>query len=158
MAAYAAVISLSHTIDGLLKLPLFFHSPSIRKLFEFAFDRADYLQQLLHRLNGKAEIRDCAHRLEDVLQLHELHPQDEEVRQEISFFVERVKNMEKDYIEEEEDDEDEDEAETSGVPSDTGLVVEMVGVSGLFDTVQDLRYSLDLSRARGGRKEDCREL
>ncbi|KAH6819487.1 hypothetical protein C2S51_003090 [Perilla frutescens var. frutescens] len=136
--AYAAVISLKQTINGLLESSCVSLSSTSREILEFAYNETTSLQRVVEKLNGSSSerlddlegrMRDCAHQLEDVVEFYEScsnYEDDDEVRQEISSFIERVKKMEVEYIQELSKSADKD-IDAAAVSSYTDFGVEMVG-------------------------------
>lgn len=185
--AYAAVISLKQTINGLVHSSRISLIPSTRETLEFAYDGTTSLQKVLETLYERSserlagldgEIRDCANDLEDVLEFHEseqLYSQHEdvEVKKAIASFTEAAKKLEVEYVEElskavEQKDDD------ATVPSNIDSGVEMVGYSQEFNGIRahllrrmrphDMCFFLFLGEVGCGRKtvaktiyEDLRE-
>lgn len=148
--AYAAVVSLKHTIHGLLSSSL---GSSARELLESACVEVKSLQQVLKRLDDSSrrnrrldkldgEIREAVHKLEASLEFHHssmLLPEEingdlelEEVRQEVFSFIEKVKEMGEEYVQELDrkgmpGEEDDFYHDAVLVPSSRDFGVEMVG-------------------------------
>lgn len=141
------MISLKHTINGLLDSPRFSSALSI---LESALAHTEYLGEAVERLNGRqrldaveCEIRDCAHKLEDVLEFHELSKdheyEDEEVRHEVISFTEEVKKMIEDLSSSPETDDDDDDDDAAASSSYIDYGVEMVG---RFEETENVRDEL----------------
>lgn len=166
--AYAAVISLKHTINGLLESSSrISFVPSTRQILTSAYYETASLQQLLERSNDRsskrldaldAQIRDAAHKFEDVLEFYEsnwmhsgedLSPLDLDL-EEITSFLERVRNLEAEYTEElltpvlEEEEEGDDDDEDITVSSNADFSAEMVGYDSEFTKMRD--YLLERKR------------
>lgn len=154
--AYAAVVSLKHTIHGLLSSSI---GSSARELLESACVEVKLLQQVLKKLDDSirrrskrldeldGEIREAVNKLEDSLEFHgfvlvgidgdlEL----EQVREEVISFVEKVKKMEDEYIQEldrkQPDEEDDYYHDAECVSSSRDFGVEMVGFLHHFSVIK----------------------
>ncbi|KAH6821459.1 hypothetical protein C2S53_006290 [Perilla frutescens var. hirtella] len=149
--AYAAVISLKQTLHLLRSSPhisfLSTSSPEILKL-------ATTLQQVLERSDDSssrkscrlnaldAQIRQTVHEFEDLLELHvssnhflpesESHG-DESARLKINSFLETMKMMEKEYVDELENSSPQEE---DNISSNTDFGVKMVGLSNEFKDIK----------------------
>ncbi|PIN14425.1 Apoptotic ATPase [Handroanthus impetiginosus] len=165
MAYFAAVISLKNTIKRLLNSSqLSILSPS-QEILEFAFMEVRTVQEVLQNneeliikncdnesvksLTG--QIREAAYKLEDALESHasyqyeclanEVYLHFEEVKEEINYFVETMKKIEKMMMEElsrpllEEEEEDGDVVQ---LKIDGGKNSKMVGLSEEFDELKDV--------------------
>lgn len=118
--AYAAVVSLKHTIHRLLNSSI---DSSSKEILEFTYVEVQSLLRVLKRQDDNSsnrnkrlnaldgEIREAVYKLEDLLELIEFNqflPESElqldleleEVRQEINSFVEMVKKMEEELVKE----------------------------------------------------------
>ncbi|XP_057787902.1 putative late blight resistance protein homolog R1C-3 [Salvia miltiorrhiza] len=144
--AYAAVVSLKHTIDGLLDSSPISHVSSIRDNLKLAHLSCRCLQYALEKSNHRSSkwldpleglIRDAAHKLEDVLEFHDgasqLKIDLEEVNQEIISFEQKAKEAGKQFLCSPQQDDDDDDDVSSNI--DTS--VEMVGRSSEFGEVQN---------------------
>lgn len=158
MAAYAAVVSLKHTINGLVNSSTV---SSTREIIESAYDETVALQRALERSKDRARsserldgleglITDLARKLEDILEFYELNhlcsqaendasltlmPDVEDIREEIIFFAQTAKKIGEDYIEELSKPEPAGDAINSTTNTDFG--VEMVGHSSKFEQIQE---------------------
>lgn len=152
--AYAAVISLKHTIKALLESSRISFSLSTRRILRSAYYETASVQQALETSNESssssmkldaldADIRDAAHKLEDVLELYESNQFYSEhlsldLEEEITSFVERVKKMKAEYMEELLIPVEEEEEEADGDnENSTDFSAEMVGYETEFNKIRE---------------------
>ncbi|KAH6803276.1 hypothetical protein C2S51_034722 [Perilla frutescens var. frutescens] len=158
--AYAAVVSLKHTLHRLLNSSI---GSSSQEILEFACLEVKSLQQVLKRLDNSSsrskrlnaldgKIAEAAHKLEDSLEFHESTlflpaPEidrdldlEEGIRQEIKSFVEMVKKMEEEFVNELERQWTPEEGEDTVITSSSkNFSVDLVGLS---DEVSGLKKKL----------------
>ncbi|KAL0385205.1 UNVERIFIED_CONTAM: putative disease resistance RPP13-like protein 2 [Sesamum radiatum] len=165
--AYAALISLEHTIEHLLKSYEIPHlPPCCRLIIQFAYKDVKSLQELLTTLevdiNSKrlkameSEIREAAFRLEDVLESSALHlsssrhdlSQSEvpdgvllanKVKEEIDFFTESVKKIKEEHYDDKVDQLPSEEDGSSRTDDDfDGNGSKMVGLEDEVSEIKNL--------------------
>lgn len=131
-----------------------------REILQLSYNHLTSLQEALRRSDDSSrsrkrlnaldgQIREALHQFEDLLELQisnqflstfplELDLNEVSVSQEITSFLNAVKNMEKDYIQELDHDEDDEDDDDDTFPSRTiSSGVKMVGLSDAFALVKD---------------------
>ncbi|PIN04497.1 Apoptotic ATPase [Handroanthus impetiginosus] len=166
MAYFAAVISLKNTIQRLLNSSQTSIPPPSREILEFALKEVRSIQKVLQNnekiiiknddnervTSLKGQITEAAYKLEDALESHTLDqyesPANEvfldfkEVKEEINYFAETMKKIEKMMMEELRrpllEEEEEEEEDIVQLKIDGGKNSKMVGLSNEFDRMKNL--------------------
>ncbi|PIN22659.1 Apoptotic ATPase [Handroanthus impetiginosus] len=172
MAYFAAVISLKKTIQRLLNSAQLSILPTSQEILEFALNEVRSFQEVLQNneevitkncdnervTSLKGQITEAAYKLEDALESHALDQYEspaneifldfEEVKEEINYFAETMKKIEKMMMEELSKPlpEEEEEEDVVQLKIDGGKNSKMVGLSNEFDR---LRNSLSKWGANG---------
>ncbi|PIN14423.1 Apoptotic ATPase [Handroanthus impetiginosus] len=163
MAYFAAVISLKNTIQRLLNSSQLSILPPSEEILQFALKEVRSVQEVLQNNeeliikncdNGRVtsltgQIREAAYKLEDALESHasdqyeslakEVFLDFDQVKEEINYFVETMKKIEKTMMEELSEPLPEAEEEcVAPIKFECGKKSKMVGLSKEFDKLKDL--------------------